>query len=181
MANLLLGVVLVAFVSGGCSGVRVATDYDPAADLQALNRYAWKDVERAKTGDPRVDSPFLTARIESSIERALSAKEILKAESDEADFLVDYHFAVERRLDAIEVPSGFGYRGFWGGFYGSSLRVDQYDAGTLFIDFIDRESGRLVWRGSGESRLHEYGSPEQRDIRVQRTVDAILKRFPPKR
>lgn len=173
--------VLGALLLSGCSGVRVTTDFDRDADLASLRSWAWTPVEREETGDLRADSPFLIQRIEKSIERALAGMDLQKTEAESADFLVEYRVVVDSRFDAVEIPATFGFGGYWGGFYGSRVRVDQYETSTLVIDFLDRESQRLLWRGSGEARLRDYGSPEDRAKRVQRTVDAILKHFPPRR
>jgi hypothetical protein len=181
MTNLLRTAVIVVMLASGCSGVRVATDYDRSVDLHALKTYAWATPRRQPTGDPRLDNPLLEARIERAIESAMNTQGLRPADPGDADFLVAYHVVIDQRSDVTEVPTGFGYRGFWGGFYGSRVQVDQYEVGTLLIDFIERASDRLVWRGSGEARLHDRGSPEDRDARAQRTVDAILERFPPKR
>lgn len=181
MVNLFRTAVIALLLTGGCSGVRVTTDYDPSVDLWAFKTYAWATPKKQPTGDPRLDNPLLEARIERAIEGAMNMRGLRAVDDGDADFLVAYHVVIDQRRDVAEVPTAYGYRGFWGGFYGSRLYVDQYEVGTLMVDFLERESKRLVWRGSGEARLHDRGSPEDRDQRAQRTVDAILKRFPPKR
>lgn len=181
----LVGIVLVAALTTGCSGVRVSTDFDRRADLQSLRTFAWSNTERERTGDLRVDSPFLAERIEAAVENALAARGMRKVDAESADVLVEFHVGIDTRLDAVEIPSTFGWGPYWGphwgGFYGSRVRVDQYETSTIVIDLVAPDGKRLWWRGSGESRLRDFGTPEQRNARVQRTVDAILKQFPPRR
>jgi hypothetical protein len=49
----------------------------------------------------------------------------------------------------------------------------------LLIDVIARDRENLIWRGSGQARVHERGTPEQRQERAQEAVEAILENFPP--
>jgi hypothetical protein len=59
--------------------------------------------------------------------------------------------------------------------------VDTYDVGTLLIDFISPQSNNVIWRGSGQSRIQELKTPEERQERIQDAVDRILKQFPPEK
>lgn len=177
IASLLLLTVLI-----GCSSVKVDSDYDPKVDFTSLDSYAWLPEPRAKTGNPRLDNPLLTSRIEQAIEASLAAKGLSKVDAATADFFVTFHIAIDQKLDVTTIPTTYGYYGRWGGFYGGSeTRVDQYDEGTLLIDFIDRDKDDLLWRGSGQSRIRPTNSPEEREKKVRTVVDAILERFPPKR
>lgn len=174
-------VALGLLLALGCSGVRVSTDFERDANLGAVRRFAFAETERERTGDLRADSPFLASRVENAVANTLAGKGVRKVEPEDADVLIAFHAVVDSRLDAVEVPATFGYGPYWGGFYGSRVRVDQYETLTIVIDMVERGSDKLVWRGSGESRLRDHGTPEQRAERVQRTIDAIFQHFPPRR
>ncbi len=172
--------VALGLLAGGCSGIKVDADYDPNADFQSLSGYAWlPPTERQNTGDPRVDNPLLASRVESAVDNELVFKGFRKVEDAEADFFVNFHVGVQSKVDVTSVPTTYGY-GRWGGVYATETRVDQYEQGTLLIDIIDREKDDLIWRGSGQSRVHEGGTPEERNERVRKAVAAILADFPPK-
>jgi len=176
-APLLAGALLL-----GCSGVKVRTDYDPAADFIALHTYAWLPTPREKTGDPRIDDPLINARIKRAVDYTLVAKGFSQAEAEKADFHVTFYVGIDRKLDVTTMPRAYGYYGRWGGVYGGATTyVDQYDVGTLLIDVIDRERNQLVWRGVGEARLRHSRTPEESERRIQKTVEAIFKSFPPGR
>jgi hypothetical protein len=170
--------IAIAAVAIGCSGIKVSTDYNPEAEFASLKKYAWLPKAREKTGNPRLDSPLLRARIEQAIEDTLAAKGYRLADVADADFFVNYHVGIEAKVDVTSVPTMYGY-GRWGGIYTSETRVDQYDQGTLLIDIVDREQDDLIWRGSGQARVNQDGSPRQREERVRKAVAAILKQFPP--
>src|SRR5215831_7893193 len=80
-------------------------------------------------------------------------------------------------LDARTIYTGYGpYRG-WYGVGGAQTVVDDYDVGTLLVDFIDPDSNSVIWRGSAQSRLQELKTPEERQARVQAAVDQVLAQF----
>lgn len=171
--------LILALVLIGCSGIKVDSDYDPRTNFAALQKYAWLPLPRAKTGDPRLDSPLLASRIEDAIETRMAFNGFTKVEPDDADFFVTFHIGVDQKLDVMTIPTTYGYgarRGYYGGV---ETRVDQYEQGTLLIDFVDRTKADLLWRGSGQSRVSQTSSPEEREQRVREAVNAILKQFPP--
>lgn len=172
-ALLLCGLVACA------PAVKVTQDWDPAAKLDGLHTWAWQPGFPKATGNPRLDSELLNARIKTAIESALSVKGFVRATSpDRADFAVAYHVALESKLDARTIYSGYGpYRG-WGG--DATTVVDQYEVGVLLVDFIDPKTKRVIWRGSAQSRVNESSDPQERQERIQTAVDKLLAQFPPK-
>ena len=172
--------ILLALLAG-CSGITVNADYDPAANFATLRSYAWLPQSPEQGADPRLKSLLLHQRIERAIDDSLCAKEFSKVALDEADFFVTFHIGVDQKLDVTTIPAYYGYRGRWGGGYygGTETRVEQYEEGTLLIDFVDRDRADLLWRGSGQTRISEHRSPEDREKRVREVVAAILERYPP--
>lgn len=181
IASRLLAPLLLALLAG-CSGIKVNSDYDPAVDFASLRNYAWLPRAPEGTGDPRLDSSLLNDRIERAIDDSLRAKGLTKVAAEQADFFVTFHIGIDQKLDVTTIPTTYGYYGRWGGFYGGTeTRVDQYEQGTLLIDFVDQGKDDLLWRGSGQTRISEHRSPEDREKRVREVVEAILGQFPPKR
>ncbi len=172
-------VALVALAA--CTSVEVNSDWDPSASLSGLRTWTWQSATPDVTGNARLDDPLLHARIQSAIDKSLSEKGYAKAPSGKTDFQVAYHVALQQKLDAHTIYTGYGpYRG-WYGVGGAETVVDTYDVGTLLIDFISPESNNVIWRGSGQSRIQELKTPEERQERIQDAVDRILKQFPPEK
>ena len=170
---------LVLFALAACSSVEVKQDWDPNARFESLHTWAWQSSTPALTGNARLDDPLVHARIQSALESALAAKGYTKTAS-KPDFLVAYHIAIQQRLDARTIYTGYGpYRG-WYGVGGTQTVVDEYDLGTLLVDFIDPNSNSVTWRGTAQSRLQELKTPEERPARIQDAVDRLLEQFPPK-
>lgn len=160
----------------------MSSDYDPNADFASLRSYAWLPGVREKTGDPRIDNSLVATRIERAVDNALAAKGFPRVAVESADFFVTFYIGIDNKLDISTIPTTYGYYGRWGGFYsGTETLVEQYEEGTLLIDFIDRDRDDLLWRGTGQSRLRQSKTPEERDRKAQAAVDAILQQFPPRR
>lgn len=74
-----------------------------------------------------------------------------KAATERADFLVRYHAALDRKIDGSTIDRYYGPR--LGGPAVSETVVREYDEGTLLLDMVDRQTGRLLWRGSAQARV----------------------------
>lgn len=181
---LILGLVTLA---ASCSSVRTSYDFDRRADFSGWRSYAWYPSGSPNTGDPRLDSPLLHGRIQDAVDRTLAAQGYTRVEDGSPDFYVNYHLSTEQRLDVRTINSGYmgGPRGRswggagWGGVGWTETHVDQYEEGTLIIDFVDTAARRLVWRGAGTRRLARDIRPERVTERVNEAVDEILAQFPP--
>jgi hypothetical protein len=186
--TLLLPIVLCVALAAACSSVRTHYDFDPGTDFSAWRSYGWYPAESPRTGDPRLDNPLLHGRIEAAVDRTLAEQGYTRAADGAPDFYANYHLSTEQRLDVRTMnrsymggPRGAGWGGAgWGGVGWTETTVDQYEEGTLVIDFIDLPSRRLVWRGSGTRRLARRPNADQVTQRVNEAVAEVLSQFPPK-
>ncbi len=170
----------LALALAACSSVQVNQDWDPSANFEGLKTWAWQGSTPVVTGNPRLDDPLLHARIQASIEKSLAEKGYTKLTSGKPDFLVTYHVALQQKLDARTIYTGYGPSRGWYGVGGAQTIVDTYDVGTLLIDLIGPETKTVIWRGSGQSRIQELKTPLERQKRIQDAVDQVLAQFPPK-
>ena len=179
MRALVLSCLALSILVGtGCARYRVATDFDPRFDFAAVRTWQWAQVPgRAIENDPRLTNDLVHERMRAALEEALRARGYAQVEAG-ANVAVAYHLGIERKIDITTLysPAPFFHHGYMGV---QELQVREYERGTLLVDMLTPDQGRLVWRGTTQSRLHERGTPEQRDIRARRAVDAVLNRFPP--
>ncbi|MHC4550980.1 MAG: DUF4136 domain-containing protein [Planctomycetota bacterium] len=163
-----------------CSAVRVETDYDPDAEFAGLENFAWLPARGRPAGDPRVDNALVDARVRGAVERHLAAQGYRKVSAEDADFLVAYHAAVERKLDleALYGPYGYGpHYGAWGP--GHETVVREYEEGSLLLDVLEPKRHQLIWRGSARAVVDRTATPEERSALVDKAVAKMLDRFPP--
>jgi hypothetical protein len=159
----------------GCSTISVNQDYDPAYDFNKLKSYGFIPIS-SEAGIDQINADRLSAAIKSN----LGAKGYTL--SEKADFGVALYFTKSTKTDIQSTGGygygyGYGYRGYGG--MGGTTYVNQYDEGTLVIDFIDVAENKLVWRGVGTGILDETPSVEERTEKINNAVTQILDQFPP--
>lgn len=167
----------------GCSTVKTSQDYIPNTDFQFVRTLSWESAEQPKTGDERMDNPFLNARIRNAIQRQFEAKGFAFETGMVPNARVRYQYVLRQRIDTSGT-SGVGF--IIGGFgrggglaLGTGCDVYQIDEGTLVIDLVTEKSGNLLWRGSGTHRFKEYNDPNKAVKDTDAIVEAILNQFPP--
>jgi hypothetical protein len=178
-----LAMVTSALLLGGCSaGMQVTQDWDPDADFSGYRTFGWMPEEEAR---PQSQQLF-TARVTAAVENTLTEKG-LRLTSTDPDLLVAWDAATEGKqsMTTHGTAYGGGYgryrrgRGGWGGGISTSTTtVNEWTEGTLIIDLIDTRMDELVYRGTGQAKLHEDLSPEERTANVNEAVGKILEKFP---
>ena len=170
----------IALLLFGCSSVTVSQDYEMGADFSAYRTFDWALAEQPRTGDIRVDNPLLDARIRSAVERTLVSKGFRRETGGRPDMLLAYHLTIRAKLEGDTYHTGIGYGRwpYWGG-AGYETTIREYEEGMLVIDIGDARQKKLVWRGTGTRRVIQQASPEKTTEVVNKTVEEILKKFPP--
>jgi hypothetical protein len=113
--------------------------------------------------DTEANNQIVRDRVKNSIAQTLAAKGLTQVSDPAiADFLVDYHFAVERHTETVEtVYPGGGYPGVvcgpyrcweaWGwGPPEIGYEHIRFREGTIVFDMLQRPSEHLVYRAIGE-------------------------------
>ncbi|WP_375760737.1 DUF4136 domain-containing protein [Corallococcus exercitus] len=177
--------VLVGLGLASCAGVDVGTNYDPAA-VQRINEfrsYAWLS-HPEQTTDTRINNAITESQVTGAVDRNLQARGYKKVDaSANPDFLIGWQGAIDTRLSAETVDSYWGYPWdpFWGSYYGpSETYVRQYDVGTLILDVVDAREKTLVWRGTAQANLGDSPSAQTDGGRIEKGVEKMLEKFPPK-
>ncbi|MFC1682687.1 DUF4136 domain-containing protein [Candidatus Zixiibacteriota bacterium] len=165
----------IAVLAGivACSTMRVATDYDQDADFSQYRTYRW--IPHKPTVSPRrlLDHTLTEKRIKSSVESALAVKGIARAMDQEPDFFIVFHIGAQNMVDV----NTYGYRyGPRGRRWGRHVDVQRYKEGTLILDFVDRQSKQLFWRGTAADAIYR---PEDLEEKLNEAVGKILEEFPP--
>lgn len=172
--------VLVILLLASCTSVRLGLDYDTSTDFTTFKTFAWHP-ESMKEDAKNLQNPLMDARIRTAIEETLMSKGYKKVVLDSADFLVGFHFSVEKKLDVNTMNATFGYSRYGrGGAIGYQTSVSEYDEGIIVIDIADVETKTLVWRGSGSRRVGTSKDPDKITEKVNQAVSEILSQFPPK-
>lgn len=173
---------LLILLAASCSStVKVTSDYDKQADFASYKTYAFSQ-EALKLPI----SDLNRARIISAIETEMAAKGFTKSENP--DILVDLLLSAEEKVDATATTSGTGgyyggygamRYGYGGGFTTTSINYEEYIEGTLFINFVDVSTQKIVWQGRGTKTIDEDANADKREANINAAVKAIIAEYPP--
>jgi len=169
--------VLLLFVLGACSSVRVASDFDKNVDFTPFKTYAFY-----KNGIDKVEiSDLDKKRILRSIDETMIAKGFTK--SDSPDLLVNIFTKAREQVNVNQFNAGWGYGwGYgwnpylWGG---NNTNVYTTTEGTLYIDLIDAKKKEMIWQGEGVGVLTQNSG--DKDVRIKEFVSKILEQYPPQK
>ncbi|MBT7426087.1 MAG: DUF4136 domain-containing protein, partial [Flavobacterium sp.] len=153
--------LLCLVVLTSCSSVRVVSDYDTKVDFTSYKTFAFykKGIDKASVSD--LDKK----RIMRAVEAELLAKGFSK--SANPDILVSIFTKSREQVNVSDNNIGIGWG--WGynpWFYGrTNININQYTEGTLFIDFIDKNTNELIWQGIGSGAM-KMSNIEKKEERI---------------
>jgi len=166
----------------GCSSLKVVVDRDSTIPIPPGSTWAWgpePPEKRPEELDPRVNNSIVHGRIKRSVEAVMAQKGFRLLEDDKtADFLVYYRVGVResRQMVTQATPVSPMWGGWGWGFYGPppviTSREITYTEGALWIDIVQRSTGKLAFRAIGLDRdvTGADGSDEQIAQTVARTL-----------
>lgn len=168
------GLSIVALTFAGCATLRVNSYLERGADFSRYRSYAWAERGAFATGDPRLDnSRFFSQRVEEAVDMQLAARGFEKTGTGTADVLLHIHARVEQRLDTAAFDPIDGHC------IDDECRPEVYDTGTLMVDFMDRRTNRLAWRGWAERSFDGVVDDQKwMEATIDKTVARILARLP---
>jgi hypothetical protein len=180
-ALLVTAACLCGFAIAGCDDyVRVTRD--PDVRIARGETWAWRPdvaptsardtrrvlsrdvVARGETvaRDTEANNDIVRDRVKNAIAQTLTAKNLTQvSDPAAADFLVDYHFAVEHHNATVQTAYPGGYPGLvcgpfrcwesWGwGPPEIGYEHIQFREGTIVFDLMQRSTKHLVYRAIGE-------------------------------
>ena len=166
--------LLCLVILTSCSSVKVVTDYDTKVDFTSYKTFAFykKGIDKASVSD--LDKK----RIMRAVEAELLAKGFSK--SANPDILVSIFTKSREQVNVSDNNIGIGWG--WGynpWFYGrTNININQYTEGTLFIDFIDKNTNELIWQGIGSGAM-KMSNIEKKEERINEFVYKIISTYPP--
>ena len=166
--------LLCLVILTSCSSVKVVTDYDTKVDFTSYKTFAFykKGIDKASVSD--LDKK----RIMRAVEAELVAKGFNK--SANPDILVSIFTKSREQVNVSDNNIGIGWG--WGynpWFYGrTNININQYTEGTLFIDFIDKNTNELIWQGIGSGAM-KMSNIEKKEERINEFVYEIISTYPP--
>ena len=164
---LVLGIVLAW--GGSAFAQKVTTEFDETVDFTKFKTFA------VRSGDMRSPSPALNSeltkkRITLAIEKALTAKGLMKVDGA-SDMNVFFMLGSRGVTEREAYPAGWR---------GLGTRVERVPAteGNLVINLRDPSTRSLVWRGIA---TEEKGNPADISKKLDDMVRKAIEKYPPKK
>ena len=168
-ARMMTLLVLSLLSAHGALAQKITTEFDEAVDFTKFKTFAIRDGQ-LNSRAPAFNSELTKKRIETEIERALTAKGLTPV-TGPSDLNVWYQFGSARRLETESYPAG------WRGLGTRVVRV-PYSEGTLVIDLRDPTTRSLIWRGiATESERNPAKMADKLDDMVKKSIA----KYPPKK
>lgn len=182
--KLFLAALLLALAAAaGCATYRVRYDYETGVEFGRYRTFDWM-------APPRPDaeiSSLTIRRIRTAVQTRLREKGYDRDEAD-PDFLIAAHTGRETKIDVVDWGYHYGgfhryHLGYHMGYFHPGYRIDvyQYQQGTLILDFVDRDSREMIWRGTVTRVIDPDLTPEERERVIGEAVSRVLENFPPPR
>jgi hypothetical protein len=161
----------------GCSGAHVNTEKAPDVDLSQYRSFSWAPPSQQEQSKELTSRPstILDQKIKATVSQDLQKKGYV-ANDPNAPIKIAYSIRSENRLRAEPMGSGP-----YVGPIDSALPTDGYGntvvtkEGSLVLDFIDSNTGKLLWRGIAVTNVKDTGIT-QND--VQTLANEIMEEFP---
>jgi len=112
----------------------------------------------APAREPSAEDDVMRQKVKTAIEQTLASKGFQQTDPAQAEFLVDYKFAVRRQSETV--PAYGGYPGLvcgpfrcWYGAYGPAFvgyENIHFRAGMIVFDWTQKDTRHLVYRAVGE-------------------------------
>jgi Domain of unknown function (DUF4136) len=173
--------IALTCIFSACETVSVTTDYDHAANFAKYKTYALTPPNRGETM-----SPTSEAAVRDALRAELASHGLIEAPAKKADLDIVRHVFVQEKISVQQWTDwGYGYHGGWPysfGHYGMWMGapmtytdVNQYNEGTMILDFVDARTKKLVFRGVGKAVV---GGPESNAGKIREAVSKIVAAYP---
>jgi hypothetical protein len=156
----LLAALALVLTHSGCSDVKVNTMYGPGTKFTGLGTtYDWATRTLPPGQDARrVDNPDINKMVIQLVEERLTARNFTPLRTGIPDFWIDYRITAKELGDRV---------------YGRT-----YEKGSLILDVVDPDSGKIIWRGVAQAKIMENATPETSEQRITYAIDEMFKTFP---
>ncbi|HEY4286603.1 MAG TPA: DUF4136 domain-containing protein [Puia sp.] len=179
MKNLLILALGIVTLEACGPSLKVSTDYDHRVDFTRYKTYGLSSAAKSNI------SSLNQERILNSVRNEMGGKGFTE-NKDQPDLLVNVSVIVKNNVEVNANTNYYGYGGmvrpyYWGdGMVSSNTTYDvqHYKSGSLIIDMADASTKKLVWEGTGNSKIDQ--PTEDADKRIAGAVNKIMENFPPK-
>ena len=134
---------------------RIGTSHDPLYAFPAQATFSWAERGNLVPDDPRIARLDLGPLIQKVATEEFATRGYVHADSN-ADYVMSYQV----RIDWFKVQT-------------SEM------LGSVTLQLAESASRHRVWSGFGRSVVHPALTPDEREKRLRKSIQQMLKNFPP--
>jgi hypothetical protein len=183
MSRIMVLLTLASVVSPGVAQ-KVRVDYDHACNFSLYKTYRWVKLQQVQFSDVQFPNQLMHERIVGFVEEALAAKRFTRVETG-GDLLVGYDMKVDSEPQFTTYATGpaWGWSGWgWGGGWDSAFSTTTTQTiltGALVVSMTDSRQKQLVFQGVSTDTISSKA--EKNTKRLQKGIDKIFEKYPPKK
>lgn len=169
MKKSLLATSILTLLAVGVALATVNTDYSHSTNFSRYKTYSWTKVQ--------AQDSLWQDRIQRAVDQELSAKGWSRVDSG-GDVAVAAFGSTQnqQRLQTFYDNLGGGW--FWRGMDGvATTTVENVPVGTLMVDLFDKQSKKLIFRGTASDDLSN--NADKNEKKLEKDVADMFKHFPP--
>jgi hypothetical protein len=132
-------------------------------------------------------SPLNQDRIVNAIRNEMKGKGFVEDDTS-PDLLVNAVAILKDKQEVTASTNYYGYGGayrpyYWGAGMSTSSSttydVQQYKDGSIIIDIVEAANKKLVWQGTGNSRIDKPVDGSEAETKIAGAINKIMESFPP--
>ena len=167
-----IAAVSAALVLCGCATTTGSSHVDTGVNFTRYHTFEWGDPDLFPVGDPRLDrnTTFLDY-LQGAVEKQMAARGYEYSATGRPDLLVHFHASIDHRLEIAATDARHGYC------LDDMCRngVQEYEAGTVIVDVVDRATNKMIWRGWSQRSVD--GVLDNHDRLVRMVEEGVAKMF----
>ena len=179
-----LAVLLVVLISSNLLVAQVKSDLDKTVDFTKYKTYTFKGWE--KDSDKQLNE-LDKKRCEDAFKDEFN-KRGLKMDNSNPDMGVTLFIVIEKKTSTTAYTNfngGFGYGPRWGWGMGAGMGMgsatttyneNDYNQGTLVIDFYDHEKKNLIYQGTLTTIVKS--NPQKREKSIPKNIKKLMSKYP---
>jgi len=168
-------------------GIKIKTVPDKTFSFVGLKTFDWHPEGRGKlqlqlsTGEKAEDlqKRFFPV-IDDQIERAFPARGYTKPASGAPDFWVHYYVLIKLGSTSQEMGQFLPNNAYWGipPFTPNTTAISIFETGSIVLDVASVKTKAMVWRGVASAEIDRQIDGAERDKRIRKAIDDMVKKFP---
>jgi hypothetical protein len=181
-----VAIVLTILLSSTLMYGQVKSDFDKTVDFTTYKTYTFKGW--AKDSDKQLND-LDKKRVEDAFKNEFD-KRGLKMDNNNPDLAVTLFIVIQKKTSTTaytDYTGGFGYGARWGWGMGAGVGMgsatttyneDDYNEGTLVIDFYDAEKKNMIYQGTLTTIVND--KPQKREKSIPKNIAKLMKKYPVK-